>query len=72
VVSAFTVALLVAMLASSVRDWRRDASSSPHRQDVVPSRRRFLSHLALGASAFALLAALALWFTQFVVPPCVG
>ena len=71
VVSAgFTVAM-VAMLLFAIRDGRRDTGAWQGRRDPVSSRRRLLALAAVAVNALSLAATLALWFTQFMIGPCV-
>jgi hypothetical protein len=69
--AAVTVAMLM-LVVFALMDWRREARAWRGRAEPVSSRRRLLSRAALAVGALSLAATLALWFTQFVIGPCVS
>jgi hypothetical protein len=71
-VSAASAGAMLVLLAFGLIDFKRDSLQWRGRADPISSRRRMLSLAAVAVNALSLAAALALWFTQFVIGPCVA
>ena len=71
-VSASVTIAMTALLVFATRDCRRDTVAWRGRAEPVSSRRRLLALTAVAVNALSLAATLALWFTQFMIGPCVA
>jgi hypothetical protein len=69
-VSALALALTLVALAVGWRDLKRAPAQS--REDSIAAQPRFFAQIALAIGVLSAVAVAAVWFTQWVLGPCLG
>ncbi len=69
-VSAVALVLALAGLFVTWREWRRVRDVEPGREDAAAEQPRFLAQVALAVCALFTLGVAGIWFTQWVLAPC--